>query len=206
VEKKQTRAAERDRPDVAAARAEWAAGQVGLNPAELVFIDETWVTTNMARRYGWGPTAERVVGAVPHGHWKTTTFVAALRCDGLTAPMAVDGAITGELFRAYVEQILTPTLHRGDVVVMDNLQCHKVAGVAEAIRRAKARVVYLPAYSPDLNPIEQAFAKLKAELRRREERTVDRLWGALGESLDWFTPDECRNYFRNAGYKAAQRT
>ena len=160
----------------------------------------------MARRYGWGPTRERVAGAVPHGHWKTTTFVAALRCDGLTAPMAIDGAITGELFRAYVEQILTPTLRRGDLVVMDNLQCHKVAGVAEAIRRAKARVVHLPAYSPDLNPIEQAFAKLKAELRRREERTVDRLWGALGESLDWFTPDECRNYFRNAGYKAARRT
>lgn len=206
MEKKQTRAAERGRPDVAAARAEWAVGQVGLNPAELVFIDETWVTTNMARRYGRGPTAERVAGAVPHGHRKTTTFVAALRCDGLTAPMAVDGAITGELFRAYVEQVLAPILRPGDVVVMDNLQCHKVAGVAEAIRRAKARAVYLPAYSPDLNPIEQAFAKLKAELRRREERTVDRLWGALGESLDWFTPDECRSYFQNAGYKAAQRT
>ena len=191
---------------MAAARAEWTAGQIGLNPAKLVFIDETWVATNMARRYGWGPTAERVVGTVPHGHWKTTTFVAALRCTGLTAPMAVDGAITGELFRAYVEQVLAPTLRRGDLVVMDNLQCHKVAGVAEAIRRAKARVVYLPAYSPDLNPIEQAFSKLKAELRRREERTVDRLWGALGESLDWFTPDECRNYLRNAGYKAAQRT
>jgi transposase len=191
---------------VAAARAEWAAAQTGLNPARLVFIDETWVTTNMARRYGWGPTAERVVGAVPHGHRETTTFVAALRADGLTAPMAVDGAITGELFRAYVERVLTPTLRRGDLVVMDDLQCHKVAGVAEAIGRASARVVYLPAYSPDLNPIEPAFAELKAELRRREERTVDRLWGALGESLDWFTPDECRNYFRHAGYKAAQGT
>jgi transposase len=206
VEKKQTRAAERDRPDVAAARAEWRARQAGLDPAKLVFIDETWVTTNMARRYGWGPTAERVVGAVPHGHWKTTTFVAALRADGLSAPTAIDGAITGELFRAYVEQVLAPTLRRGDVVVMDNLQCHKVAGVAEAVRRAKARVVYLPAYSPDLNPIEQAFSKLKAELRRREERTVDRLWDALGQSLDWFTPAECGNYFRHAGYKAARRT
>jgi transposase len=204
VEKKQTRATERDRPDVAAARAEWTARQAGLDPARLVFIDETWVTTNMARRYGWGPTAERVAGAVPHGHWKTTTFVAALRADGFVAPMAIDGAITGELFRAYVEQVLAPTLRRGDVVVMDNLQCHKVAGVAEAVRRAKARVVYLPAYSPDLNPIEQAFSKLKAELRRREERTVDRLWDALGQSLDWFTPAECGNYFRHAGYKAAR--
>jgi transposase len=206
VEKKQTRAAERDRPDVAAARAAWAAGQAGLDPAKLVFLDETWVTTNMARRYGWGPAAGRVIGAVPHGHWKVTTFVAALRADGLTAPMAVDGAITGELFRAYAEQVLAPTLRRGDVVVMDNLQCHKVAGVAEAIRRAGARAVYLPPYSPDLNPIEQAFAKLKAELRRREERAVDRLWAALGESLDWFTPAECRNYFRHAGYKATHRT
>jgi transposase len=191
---------------VAAARAEWAAAQTGLNPARLVFIDETWVTTNMARRYGWGPTDQRVIGAVPHGHWKVTTFVAALRADGLVAPMAVDGAVTGELFRAYIERVLAPTLRAGDLVVMDNLQCHKVAGVAEAIGRASARVVYLPAYSPDLNPIEPAFAELKAELRRREERTVDRLWGALGESLDWFTPDECRNYFRHAGYKAAQGT
>ena len=191
---------------MAAARAEWAAGQAGLNPAKLVFVDETWATTAMARRYGWGPTHERVVGRVPHGHWKVTTFVAALRADGLTAPMAVDGAITGELFRAYVEQILVPALRPGDVVVMDNLQCHKVAGVAEAVRRAKARVVYLPPYSPDLNPIEQAFAKLKAELRRREERTVDGLWAALGESLDWFSPAECRSYFRHAGYKTLHRT
>jgi transposase len=165
-----------------------------------VFIDETWVTTAMARRYGWGPTKDRVIGAVPHGHWKVTTFVAALRAGGLVAPMAVDGAITGELSRAYVGQVLVPTLRPGDLVVTDNLRCHKVAGVAEAIRRAEAEVADLPAYSPDFNPIEQAFAELKAELRKRAERSVDRLWSALGESLDWFSPAECRNYFRHAGY------
>jgi len=206
VEKKSARAAEQDRPDVAAARSAWRARQVGLDPARLVFIDETWAATNMARRYGWGPTSQRVTGAVPHGHWKVATFVAALRADGLVAPMVADGAITGALFRAYVEQVLVPELRRGDVVVMDNLQCHKVTGVAQAVRRAGARVLYLPAYSPDLNPIEQAFAKLKAELRRREERTVDRLWEVLGESLDWFSPHECQNYFRHAGYRTLRRT
>jgi transposase len=206
VEKKSDRAAERDRPDVAAARAAWRAGQAGLDPAKLVFIDGTWATTNMARRYGWGPTHERVGGRVPHGHWKLTTFVAALRVTGLTAPMVLDGAMTGEWFVAYLRQVLVPTLRRGDVVVLDNLGCHKVAGVAEAVAAAGGRVVYLPAYSPDLNPIEQVFAKLKAELRRREERTVERLWDALGESLDWFPPAECRNYFRHAGYKASKRT
>ena len=154
----------------------------------------------MARRYGWGPTAGRVVGAVPRGHRKTTTFVAALRCDGLTAPMAVDGAITGELFRAYVEQVLAPTLRRGDLVVMGNLRCHEVAGVAEAVRRAKARVVYLPAYSPDLDPTGQVFAKLKGELRKRAERSVDWLWATLGESLERFPPELCRNYHRHAGH------
>ena len=200
MEKKSVRAAEQDRPDVAAARAAWRARQAGIDADRLVFIDETGAATNMARRYGWGPTTARVVGAVPHGHWKVTTFVAALRATGLTAPMAVDGAITGELFRAYVEQVLTPTLRAGDVVVMDNLQCHKVAGVAEAVRRAGAEVAYLPPYSPDFNPIEQAFAKLKAELRRRAERSVDRLWATLGESLDWFPAEECDRYFRHAGY------
>jgi transposase len=206
VEKKSLRAAEQARPDVAAARCEWKARQAGLDPARLVFLDETWAATNMVRHYGWGPTSGRVLGTVPHGHWKVTTFVAALRATGLCAPMVADGAITGVLFRAYVEQILVPELRRGDIVVMDNLACHKVAGVSEALRRAGARVLYLPAYSPDLNPIEQAFAKVKAELRRREERTVDRLWEVLGESLDWFSPHECQNYFRHAGYRTLRRT
>jgi transposase len=148
----------------------------------------------------------RVDGSVPHGHWAVTTFVAALRAGGLTAPMALEGALSGEWFLAYVRRVLAPTLRRGDVVVMDNLACHKVAGVAEAVAAAGGRVVYLPAYSPDLNPIENAFSKLKAELRRRAIREVDRLWAALGESLDWFTPAECRNYFRHCGYKATKRS
>ena len=144
-----------------AARAAWRAAQAGLDPDRLVFVDETWVKSNMTPAHGWGPTRRRVVEAVPHGHWKTTTFVAALRSDGLVAPMVVDGAITGDLFVAYVEQVLAPALKAGDVVVMDNLACHKVAKVAPAVEKAGAVVVYLPAYSPDLNPIEQAFAKAK---------------------------------------------
>lgn len=194
------RASEQDRPDVAARRAEWRAGQVGLDPARLVFVDETWASTNMARRYGWGPTAGRVIGRVPHGHWQTTTFVAALRADGLTAPMVIDGALTGDLFVAYARRVLGPTLRPGDVVVMDNLACHKRADAIRAIEAVGCRVAFLPPYSPDLNPIELAFSKLKATLRQREERTVERLWTALGESLDWFPPDECRRYLRHAGY------
>jgi transposase len=185
---------------MAAGRAEWRAAQAGLDPDRLVFVGETWATTNMARRYGWGPTADRVVGRVPHGHWKTTTFVAALRADGLTAPMVIDGALTGDLFVAYVEQVLAPALRSGDAVVMDNLACYERAEARRAIERAGAAVAFLPPYSPDLNPIELAFSKLKAVLRRREERTVERLWAALGESLDWFPADECRRYLGHAGY------
>jgi transposase len=194
------RAAEQQRPDVRAARGEWAAGQAGLDPDRLVFVDETWVKSNMTPAYGWGPTGERVVEAVPHGHWKTTTFVAALRSGGLVAPMVVDGAITGDLFVAYVEQVLAPSLRAGDVVVMDNLRCHKVAKVAPAVERAGARVAYLPAYSPDLNPIEQVFAKAKGEIRKRKPRTVADAEKLCGEALDWFPTHECRNYIRHAGY------
>ena len=194
------RAAEQDRPDVAAGRAEWRATQAGLDPDRLVFLDETWATTHMARRYGWGPTAARVVGRVPHGHRMTTTFVAALRSTGLTAPMVIDGAMTGDLFAAYARQQLAPALRPGDVVVMDNLQCHKRAEAIRAIEGTGAKVAFLPPYSPDLNPIELAFSKLKATLRRREARTVGELWAALGESLDWFPPGECRRYLSHAGY------
>jgi transposase len=194
------RATEQDRPDVAAARAAWRVAQAGLDADRLVFVDETWASTNMARRYGWGPTGERVVGRVPQSHWKTTTFVAALRSDGLTAPMVIDGPLTGDHFVAYAEQVLAPTLRAGDVVVWDNLACHKRAEARRAIEAVGATVVFLPPYSPDLNPIEQAFSKLKANLRRREERTVDGLWVALGESLDWFPPDECLRYLGHAGY------
>jgi transposase len=166
----------------------------------LVFIDETWTTTNMTRLRGRSPRGKRLIAAVPHGHWKTSTFVAALRTSGLTAPLVVDGAMNGEVFRAYVEQILAPTLSPGDIVILDNLRSHKVAGVREAIERRGASLVYLPPYSPDLNPIEQAFAKLKALLRKLAARTIAALWNALGELLKRFTPQECANYLTNAGY------
>jgi transposase len=181
-------------------RAEWTAARPGLDPAALVFVDETWASTNMARRTGRSPRGKRLVCPVPHGHWKTTTFVAALRADGLTAPMVVGGAITGDLFVAYVEQVLVPTLRPGDVVVMDNLICHERVGVARAIEAAGCTVRYLPPYSPDLNPIELAFSKLKGLLRSAGKRTLDGLWDFLGKSLDAFRPDECRAYFRHDGY------
>jgi transposase len=156
----------------------------------------------MTRLYGWGPTDRRVVDAVPHGHWKTTTFVVALRRTGLFAPMVVDGALNGELFVKYVRQELAPRLRPGDILVMDNLQTHKAAGVLAAVADREARVLYLPPYSPDLNPIEMAFSKVKNELRRRRLRTMDELWAAFGESLDWVAPDEVRHYFEHAGYLA----
>jgi transposase len=165
-----------------------------------VFIDETWATTNMTRRYGRAPRGERLVAAVPYGHWKTSTLVAGLRVSGITAPLVVDGAINGDIFRAYVEQVLAPTLKPGDIVVLDNLSSHKVAGVRAAIEARGATLVYLPPYSPDLNPIEQAFAKLKALLRKLAARTVARLWDALGDLLVSFTPQECANYLAHAGY------
>jgi transposase len=181
-------------------RDEWAAAQPALDPDRLVFVDETWASTNMARRYGRSPRGRRLVCPVPHGHWKTTTFVAALRADGLTAPVVVDGAMTGDLFVAYVEQQLVPTLRPGDVVVMDNLQAHKRVGVARAIEAAGCELRLLPPYSPDLNPIELAFSKLKGLLRSAGKRTLEGLWDFLGKSLDAFAPDECRRYIRHAGY------
>jgi len=154
----------------------------------------------MTRLYGWGPVGQRVADAVPHGHWMTTTFLVALRLDGLFAPLVVDGALNGELFVKYVRQELAPRLHAGDVLVMDNLQTHKAAGVAAAVAERGASVLYLPPYSPDLNPIELAFAKVKNELRRRRLRTVDELWAAFGESLDWVSPEEVLHYFQHDGY------
>lgn len=200
--KKVTRAAEQDRPDVAAQRQQWRDGQAALDPQRLVFVDETWAKTNMSRRYGRAPRGERLIGAVPQGHWKTTTFVAALRVGGLTAPLVIDGAVNGDLFVAYVRQVLVPTLRPGDIVVMDNLASHKRVGVRQAIEAAGAELRYLPPYSPDLNPIELAFAKLKALLRKAGKRSVDELWDFLGQTLDAFTPQECRNYFRHDGYAA----
>jgi len=165
-----------------------------------VFLDETAVTTKMVRRYGRAPLGERLIAKVPHGHWKTLTVIAALRCDCLTAPYVIDGALDGPSFLAYVEQVLVPTLRKGDIVFMDNLRTHKVDGVRQAIEAAGAEVRDLPAYSPDLNPIEQAFAKLKAALRKGAARTIEALWRLIGKLLKTFAPDECANYFRHAGY------
>jgi transposase len=188
---------------VRAKREAWRAGQPALDPERLVFVDETWASTAMARTHGRCPKGERLVMAVPHGHWRTTTFVAALRADGLTAPVVVDGAMTGDLFVAYVEQQLAPALRPGDIVVMDNLACHKRPRVRAAIEAAGCELRYLPPYSPDLNPIEKAFSKLKAKLRAAAKRTVEALWRYLGAVLDEFGPAECRNYFASCGYPAA---
>jgi transposase len=200
TKKKSQRAAEQDRPDVTQARREWIADQSELNPEKLVFIDETGTATNMARRYGRSRRGERLVASVPHGHWKTVTFVAALRTAGMTAPCAVDGPMNGECFRAYVEQVLVPTLQPGDIVIMDNLASHKVTGIREAIEGAGASLRYLPPYSPDLNPIEQAIAKLKAILRKAAARTIGALIEAIAGALKHFTSSECENYLRNCGY------
>ena len=198
--KKTVHAAEQDREDVAAAGARWKADQSSFDPSRLVFIDETGTATNMARRRGRCRRGERLIGRVPHGHWKTTTFVAGLRHDAITAPMVIDRPMNGVIFKAYVERMLAPTLAPGDIVVMDNLSSHKVDGVRRAIEARGATLLYLPPYSPDLNPIEMAFAKLKALLRKAAERSVDALWQRIGKILDAITPQECRNYFHHAGY------
>ena len=200
AQKKSLRAAEQDRPDIAAARTEWREKQPSLDPSKLIFIDETWTKTNMTRLRGRAPRGKRLVGAVPYGHWKTSTFIAGLRQDGMVAPGVFDGAINGQMFLAYVEQVLAPTLRAGDIVIMDNLGAHKVAGVREAIEAVGATVMPLPSYSPDLNPIEQAFAKLKAMLRKQAHRTLDALWNGLSRLSEWFGAAECANYFRHAGY------
>ena len=198
--KKTVHAAEQNRPDVAAARLRWRRDQATLDPTKLVFIDETWAKTNMARLYGRCAKGQRLVCPVPHGHWKTTTFIAGLRHNAITAPLVIDRPMNGVIFKAYVEQMLAPTLSPGDIVVMDNLSSHKIDGVRQAIEDRGAKLLYLPPYSPDFNPIEMAFAKLKALLRKAAERTVDALWDTIGETLDTFTPQECVNYFKHAGY------
>ena len=181
----------------------WAQDQPRLDPERLVFIDETGTSTNMARLRGRAPRGERLIGKVPHGHWKTTTFVAGLRSTALSAPCVIDGPMNGPAFVAYVEQILAPTLRPGDIVVLDNLSAHKVPGVRQAVEATGAMLLYLPPYSPDFNPIEQLFAKLKALLRKAAERSVDRLWNRIASLLDAFKPNECTNYFRNAGYASS---
>lgn len=181
-------------------RQDWFDGQLDLDPAKLVFIDETGLSTKMSRLRGRALRGERCRSAVPHGHWKTTTFTGALRLSGMTAPMVLDGAMNGANFRAYVDQVLVPTLNPGDIVVMDNLPAHKAEGVRQAIEQAGAELRYLPPYSPDFNPIENAFSKLKAHLRARAERSVGALWNSVGDIVKLFEPQECANYFAAAGY------
>lgn len=201
LKKKVLRASEQQRPDVAERRATWRVWQLGIDPSRLVFLDETWVKTNLLRPWGRAPEGTRLVCDVPHGHWKTTTFLAALRVSGLTAPLVVDGAINGRIFRGWVEQHLVPTLRTGDIVVMDNLSAHKVAGVRDAIQRVGAEVMYLPPYSPDLNPIETVFSKFKWLVKSAARRTVDALWTTCGDMSQSFDEPECRNHFRHCGYR-----
>jgi transposase len=202
AQKKTAHAAEQDRADVLKRREAWFEAQPDLDPARLVFIDETGATTKMARRHGRAPRGHRLRAGVPHGHWKTTTFVGALRTSGMTAPMVLDGPMTGAWFLSYVEQVLVPTLTPGDIVILDNLPAHKIAAARKAIEAVGARLVFLPPYSPDFNPIENAFAKLKAFLRKAAARTIDELWNAIAAAIETFTPPECLNYFTAAGYDA----
>jgi transposase len=202
VKKKSMRAAEQERADVARARRRWMREQGLFDPAHLVFVDETATSTNMARQRGRCARGLRLIGRVPQGHWQTVTFVAGLRHDGMVAPFVINGPMTGAGFLAYLEQCLAPTLERDDIVIIDNLKAHRVAGVREAIEAAGATLRYLPLYSPDLDPIEMPFAKLKAFLRKAAERSVRGLRQRIGSLIPTFSPQECANYFRHAGYGA----
>jgi transposase len=183
-------------------REAWFEGQLDLDPAKLVFIDETGANTKMARLHGRAPRGQRLTAAIPHGHWKTTTFIGGLRLGGMTAPMVLDGPMTGDWFEAYAEQVLAPTLSPGDMVILDNLAAHKNLAARRAIQNAGATLLFLPPYSPDFNPIENAFSKFKALLRKAAARTVDELHSAIAVAIDTFTPQECANYFTAAGYDA----
>jgi transposase len=199
--KKSLQAAERKRADVARARRRWVREQGWLDSTRLVFIDETAVTTNMVRLNGWNPRGERLIADAPMGHWETVTFIAGLRQTGMVAPMLIKGAMNGEAFLAYIEQCLAPTLQRRDIVVVDNVSFHKVAGVEDAVRAVGASLRYLPQYSPDLNPIELVFHPLKTFLRKAAERTIERLQRCVGSYIRALDPSECMGYFRHAGYE-----
>jgi transposase len=198
--KKTLHASEQDRPDVKAAREDWVEHQPSLDINCLAFIDETCFATNMVRRCGRCPIGNRLLMKSPYGHWRTTTFLAALRNDGITAPMTLDGPMDGETFRAWTQQFLAPTLKQGDIVIMDNLPAHKVQGIRQAIEASGAHLLYLPPYSPDLNPIEQVFAKFKARLRKVAARTVQTLWDEIANALRTFSPQECSAYLKHSGY------
>ncbi len=197
-------ALEQARADIARRRQRWRSFQAGLDPSKLVFIDETWIKTNMAPLRGWGPRGKRLRGFAPHGHWRTLTFLGALRCDRLTAPCVFDGPINGQCFHAYVEQLLVPTLEPDDIVIMDNLGSHKAAAIRRLIKAAGARLWFLPPYSPDLNPIEQAFAKIKHWMRQAQKRTIEDTWRHIGNLVSTIAPTECSNYLTNAGYASAK--
>ncbi len=194
-------ASEQDRPDVARRRAQWRQYQNRVDPERLVFIDETWTKTNMAPLRGWAPCGHRLKAKAPRGKWKTMTFLAALRHDRVDAPWLLDGPIDGVSFRTYVEKVLVPTLKLGDIVIMDNLGSHKGKAVRQTIRGAGAKLFFLPKYSPDLNPIEQLFSKLKHLLRKAQARTPETVCQAIGQILETYTAQECANYFNNAGYE-----
>lgn len=181
-------------------RAQWRKYQGRIDPARLVFLDETWTKTNMAPLRGWAPLGQRLLGKVPYGHWNTMTFIAALRHDRIDAPWLLDGPINRDRFLVYVKKVLVPTLRPNDLVIADNLGSHKGPAVRKAIRDAGAKLIHLPKYSPDLNPIEQVFAKLKHLLRNAAARTQETVCAKIGELLDTYTPQECANYFRNSGY------
>lgn len=200
--KKTLYASEQNRPDVVRARRRWTRQQRLLDSTVLVFLDETAITTSMVRTSGRCPRGDRLVDYVPHGHWKTVTFIAGLRHDKVVAPFVIEGAANGGIFLAYIEQCLAPTLQPGDVVIMDNVSTHKVKGVIEAIEAVGATLLYLPQYSPDLNPIEQAFSKLKSALRKAAERTVPALRRAVRKILTRFTPTECESFLLHSGYGA----
>lgn len=191
---------EQTRPDVARKRTRWKTYQDRIDRKRLVFIDETWIKTNMAPLRGWGPRGQRLKALAPYGHWKTMTFLAALRHDRIDAPFVFDGPINGDSFKAYVTEVLVPALEPGDVVVLDNLGSHKSKAVRDAIRAVGAHLFFLPPYSPDLNPIEQVFAKLKHLMRKASQRTVESTWRKTGELLSLFSPAECQNYLTNSGY------
>jgi len=200
IQKKTAHASEQDREDVRIKRELWFDSQLDLAPDRLVFIDETGANTKMARLRGRSARGARCRASIPHGHWKTTTFTGALRLTGMTAPLVLDGPMDGNAFLAYVEQILVPTLRPEDIVIMDNLPAHKVAGVRQAIESAGAQLRYLPPYSPDFNPIEMAFSKLKALLRKSAQTTKDGLWDTIAQAIETFSTTECWNYFSAAGY------
>ncbi len=199
--KKTLIASEQNRPDVVEKRAQWHASQAAIDPNRVVFIDETWAKTNMTRRFGRSTIGTRLIEKTPCGRWQTTTFLGALRATGFVAPLTVEGAINGDIFRAWVEQHLAPTLAPGDIVVMDNLSSHKVTGIKKAIQATGAEIRYLPPYSPDLNPIELAFSKFKKLMRDGAERTTEKLIKLCGKILDFFTEHECRGYFKHCGYR-----